>query len=286
MSRKRKHNNRLSSSAIDVVVTCGGRFDMLEKCLDALYREAQYVPLGIFIMDNASDQGERIQNEHLFKYVPEKDPAAGVREFRTNRTHQQLGFPESNNIMAKMGRAPLILFLNDDVELHEGSLSKIVDTFDEPSYGIVGIKLIFPPTVTGPGRPAGKVQHVGWEMNVQGNPIHPLIGWSPDHPKTCVSRECFAVTGAALTIRRSLFNKIGGFPMIYGKGTWEDIDICIQTRLAGFKVYVNTDATGYHYVGATQEKLRSGYPLFNNRTIFQARWEQTGLLSWGEWMYW
>lgn len=259
---------------------------MLDKCLNAIYREAQTVNLGLFILDNNSPAEERIHNNHLFEYHPENDPNHGIVEFRTSRYTQTVGFPQGNNDMTKMGRAPLILFLNDDVELHDGALSKIVETFKEPSYGVVGMKLIFSPAANTPGRPAGKVQHVGWEMNVQGSPIHPLVGWSPEHPKTCISRECFAVTGAALTIRRSLFNKIGGFATIYGMGTWEDVELCIRTRMEGFKVFINAEATGYHYTGATQEKNRVSYPLQNNQMIFQARWSQSGLLSWGEWMYW
>lgn len=282
MSRKQKRTTNTKPSQIDVIIISGGRFDMLEKCLNALYREAQTIPMSIFLMDNATDAEERILHTNLFEYRPENDPNAGVREFRSKRIQQVLGFPAANNEMARAGHSPLILFLNDDVELHEGAIEKIVRTFDTESIGVVGIKLMFPPTSTSPIRPAGKVQHIGMCLNIRGEPVHPLVGWSPEHPKTKVSRDVFAVTGACLAIRRSLFNKIGGFNPVYGFGTFEDVELCLQARLLGQRVFVNVEASGYHYTGATQEKTNRGFPIQINKMTFQAKWAQAGVLFWNE----
>lgn len=280
MSRKQKHQHHRALSILDVIITTGGRFDMLEKCLDALYREAQDIPISIYIIDNASPQEERNQNEHLFGYRPELDAKSGIDDFKSKRLQQEIGFPASNNEGARMGRSPLIMFLNDDVELHEGAIRKVVDTFDDPTIGIVGIKLLFPPTSTSPIRPAGKVQHVGVALDIHGKAYHPLVAWSPTNEKTCKSRDVFAVTGACLSIRRNLFNKLGGFDPSYGMGTWEDVDICLRARQLQSRIYVNTNATGYHYVGATQEKKRVFYPLQQNEMIFLSKWQQSGLLIW------
>lgn len=285
MSRKQKRVGG-KPSQIDVVIVTGGRFDMLDKCLNALYREAQSVPLGIFIIDNATPAEERIQNNSLFEYRPELDENSGVREFRSKRLQQPVGFPVSNNEAARLGHSPLILFLNDDVELHEGAIEKIIRTFDTESIGVVGIKLMFPPTSTSSIRPAGKVQHVGMALNIRGELIHPLVGWSPDHPKANVSRDVFSVTGAALAIRRGLFNKIGGFNPIYGMGTYEDVELCVQARRLGQRVFVNVEATGYHYTGSTQEKNGVGFPIGTNKMTFQAKWGPSGMLYWNEQDFW
>jgi O-antigen biosynthesis protein len=286
MSRKNRQPKSVSRSpVIDVVITTAGRFDMLEKCLDALYLEAQTTPLSIILIDNNSVMSERVQFSHLFQYHPEKDPMQHVT-FYTKRLAQNTGFPQSNNDGARMGHAQLILFLNDDVELHEGSLAKIVESFKDQTVAVVGIKLLFPPNSTSPIRPAGKVQHIGIALNIRGEPIHPLVSWSPDHPKTNVLRDAWAVTGACLTVRRQLFQKAGGFDTVYGMGTYEDADLCLKMRQGGFRVYVQTGATAYHYAGATQEKKRWGYPLQMNLQIFQSRWGASGFLVWDEYSYW
>ena len=287
MSRnnKRKHTST-QQSQVDVVITTGGRFDLLEKCLASLYREAQFISLSIFLIDNASNPEERIANSKLFEYHPEDDPALGIKEFRSKRLTQNIGFPDSNNEGARLGRAPLILFLNDDVELQEGAIVNAVKRFEDATIGVVGAKLLFPPTSTSPIRPAGKVQHVGVALNIRGEPVHPLVGWSADNPRANVSRDVFAVTGAFLMVRRGIFNKVGGFNNVYGMGTWEDVELCMVVRQAGLRVFVDTESIGYHYVGATQEKKQVNYPLHTNRMIFQSRWANSGLMVWSELDLW
>lgn len=275
-----------SSTQIDVVITFTNRFDCLAKCLDAVYQEAQLIPLNIYIVDNASPADERQKGNELFVYHPEKDLQHNVKEFRVKRLPQQGGFPFVANEGAKMGRSPIIMFLSDDVELHPGTVEKIVNDFNDPSVGVVGTKLIFPPTSTDRNRPAGKVQHVGLAMNIRGMPVHPLVGWSPEHPKTRITRDAWAVTGACFTIRRDAFQRTGGFGLEYGRGTFEDCDLCLKVRQLGLRIILDANATAYHYVGATAEKLQQPFPLQNNLQIFQGKWGQSGLLVYDEWLYW
>lgn len=289
---KRRHNNLpikqipyKSTTPIDIVITFTNRFDCLAKCLDAVYREAQLIPLNVYIVDNASSADERQKNNDLFIYHPEKDPIHNIKEWRVKRLPQIMGFPMVANEGAKMGRSPLIMFLSDDVELHAGTVEKVVNDFNDTSIGIVGIKLLFPPTSTDRTRPAGMVQHVGLALDIRGTPIHPLVGWNPNHPKTNITRDAWATTGACFSIRRELFNNAGGFDLIYGRGTFEDCDLCLKVRQLGSRIRVDVNATAYHYVGATAEKLQQAFPLQNNLQIFQARWRETGLLVYDSWIY-
>jgi GT2 family glycosyltransferase len=276
MSRKQKNNS--VKPLVDIVIVTGGRFDMLTKCLNALYLEAETTPISIHIIDNATPAEEYRDNSDLFF----KRENSSVCDFNVKHFKQPLGFGAANNEGARMGTAPLIMFLNDDVELHEGAIKKVVGTLDDPSIGAVGIKLIFSPYRNHPNYPQGKVQHIGMALNIRGDAIHPLIGWSPDNPKTQISRDVICVTGACLTVRRNIFNRVGGFSPEYGLGTWEDVDLCFKVRQAGHRVFVNCDATGFHYTNATVEKNKVGYPLQQNRLIFQTKWGQSGLMAWTE----
>lgn len=276
----------MNKAIIDIVVTTAGRFDMLEKCLDALYREAQETSMNIIIIDNHSPAEERIQNNHLFEYHAEKDPKHNILNFRSKRLQQDIGFPGAANDGAREGKSPLLMFLSDDVVLSEGALDKIIRRMDDPAIGVLGIKLLFPLDSTSPIRPAGKVQHIGVCLDIRGTPAHPLVGWSADNPKCCISRECWAVTGACFTTRRNLWNKIGGFDLAYGKGTYEDMTFCMEARKLGQKIFVDCDILAYHYVGATVEKKQENYPLQMNQMIFASRYAQSGLMNWDAWTYW
>jgi O-antigen biosynthesis protein len=260
MSRKRKHG---VSHQVDVVIVTGGRWDFLKECLDALDN------VNIFVIDNASDAEERIQNASLFEDIQSK------------RLQQPLGYASANNEGARMGSAPYILFLNDDCILKEGAVEAMLESFRDPQVGIVGVKLTFPTTSTHPNRPAGKVQHVGLALNIRGEVIHPLVGWSPDNPKTCITREVWGVTGACLMTRRSIFSKLGGFETVYGMGTYEDADLCLKVRSSGAKIILNANALGTHYTGATAEKKNVSFPLQFNSMTFKSRWLNSPLMSWG-----
>lgn len=283
MSRKQKHKTPSKQSVIDIVVTTAGRFDCLEKCLDALYREAQVTPLSIYVMDIDSPAAERSQNNHLFVYDPSKDVSRNVVNFQSKRFTQNVGFPTAANEGARMGRSNLIMILNDDVELTDGAIHEVIRTMMDETVGVCGIKLLFPQGT--PNGPAGKVQHIGMSLNIRGEPVHPLIGWSPENPKTRVSRDVWAVTGACLTIRRNLFQQLKGFDLIYGKGTWEDADLCLRARQLGKRIYLNAIALGYHYTGASQEKRKEGFPLQQNMQIFHSRWGPSGMMIADEFTY-
>ncbi len=274
MSRRNrsKTNTRVSlNSAVDVVVTSAGRFDMLRECLAAL--DKQTIPHNVIIVDIDSNLEERKANQDIFEGR------------KVERFNQNVGFPVGANAGARKGFAPLILFIGSDVTLFEGALETMVKRMEEQTIGICGAKLIFPLSSTSPIRPAGKVQHIGLALDIRGEIIHPLVGWSADHPKTTEPRDVFAATGACFMIRRSLFNKAGGFDTVFGLGTFEDADLCLKVRSMGFRIFVDTNAKAYHYVGAEAEKRQIAFPLQNNFMIFRQRWGGTPLFLWDDWSY-
>lgn len=275
MSKKRQHKKKETKSLLDVIMITGGRFDMLRKCLTALEAQKDAPPFGVILIDNATDNQERLRNKDLFEH-----PLVS----NTKRLTQSIGFPAANNEAVNMGSAPLILLLNDDVTLEPDAIKQMVGTMDREEIGVVGAKLVFPENSS--RGPAGKVQHVGMGMTINGDINHPLIGWSPDNPKCCVSREVFAVTGACMMTRRNLWKKAGGFYEGYGLGTWEEVDYQRSVKTLGKSIWINADAKGTHYVGATVEKKQIGYPLQQNAMIFRARWAQSGFFEWTDYKMW
>lgn len=265
-------SNKILGNGVDVVVVTGGRFDMLEKCLTRLRAET-LVPINIHVVDNATPPDERKVHAELFEGLHVK------------RLPENMGFPPAGNAGAQMGKAPLILFVGDDVFLKDDAISQLVKAMEYQDVGVVGTKLLFPVDISNKIRPAGKVQHIGLAVTIRGDIIHPLMGWSPENPKTCISRDVFAVTGASMMVRRELFYKAGGFDTVYGKGTYEDAELCLRIRKLGYRIVINTEAQGYHYVGATAEKRQEAFPLQMNSIIFKSRWLNSGLMTWDQWSY-
>ena len=275
-----------SKPVFDLVICTAGRFDMLEKCLDSIYRTATH-PVTITIIDDGCIKEDKRHYNYLFVYNPDKDVHKMVVSYTSKRNEIPAGFIKSSNMGAKGARGQSLIFINDDIEIHDGYFDAIYKRMQNPLYGVVGAKLLFPPTSSNKQRPAGKVQHIGVALDIRAGVVHPLSGWSADNPKACVSRECLAVTGALLAIRSSLFRELGGFDTVYGMGYYDDVDLCLKVRQKGYRIYIDTDATAYHYTGASAEKgmtiMAKGFQ--QNTMIFKAKWANSGLLIFDSWTY-
>lgn len=226
---------------------------------------------------------------------------------RLIKHEQNAGFPATCNDGAAQGNSPAILFLNTDIILQPGAIQAMLDTLwsDElaPSMiaphegpcGVVGPMLLFPEDSTDAIRPAGKIQHAGMDFNLSGQPIHVNIGWSRDNPKVTMQRGVQAVTGACLMTRRETWNSVtkayqmagdpsgGGFNLVYGRGTYEDLEFCFAARSNNYRVIYEPKAVAYHMVGGSSAMQNESFDLQRNASIFKARCGH--LMLWGEWLY-
>ena len=264
MTRKQK-----IKTLIDIVIPVHGRFDLLEKCLDALPKAFGDILYTVYIFDNGSSKEEA---NKFYSFWLEYE------NIHVIRNQQNIGFPRACNQGAKRGNSPLIFFLNSDVILHEESGKELIKELDNPKVGISGMKLIFPsekdrdlaklnPAI----RPAERLQHIGLVADVKAQINHVFVGWEPNHRKVKAVHEVQFVTGAALLIRRNLFIKVGMFDEVYGHGTYEDVDLCMKVREIGYNIVVS-QATATHYTGATAEQIKQGFPLNKNHYLFIQKW--------------
>jgi GT2 family glycosyltransferase len=269
MSRNKKY---LQKSDLDICVLTAGRKEMLWNCLESIQADiiASEVSANVCLFNNGADD------------IGDKHPV--VKHY--DSISKNRGFPYGANSALRMGKSSIAIFVSDDIVLIPGFNSSILKTMkSDPSIGLCGAKLLFPPKSTDPIRPAGKVQHVGHAMDINARIIHPLVGWSPDNPKCCISREVFSVTGAIFGIRREAFEKVRGFDEVFGLGTYEDVDMALKIRQAGYKIWIDTNAVAYHYVGATFELRQEAQPLQQNNSMFLQKWMQTGLMTFDNWTY-
>ena len=272
---KRKRKQITPKKLLDIVIPVMGQFDLLGRCLDSIPDAVGNFDYNVICVDNASPKEEA--DEFYLQYEG---------KIFTIRNKENLGFPKACNKGAGRKSSPLIFFLNSDVILEPKAIDLLVRAMDEPTIGIVGMKLMFPEYAEGLNhqiRPAGKIQHIGMETDIHGMFIHSYIGWNPEHPKVLAQREVYAVTGAALMTRRNIWNKIKGFDEIYSPGTWEDIEYCMRVRELGYNIIVVPEAKGVHFTGATAERNQRGFPLEQNKMTFLQRWANK--LQWTSWRH-
>lgn len=265
MSKNKKYD-------LDIAILTAGRVDLFRKCVEAVL--TQYQPnYQIHVHNNGHPSQEY---EEIYKLLP-----AGSTIKRSN---EMSGFGEGANKVINSGSAPLALFITDDIFIHDGAIETLLKTMEDKSIGQCGYKFMFPEDSVDPARPAGKVQHIGLASQINGNIIHPLIGWNPDHPKCNISRDVLAVTGASFMVRRDVFKQTGGFNPVYGRGYFEDVDLSLLIRALGFRIYIETQATATHGVGQTFKNLQQPINLTQNQEIFKMRW--AGQIIWTEFLMW
>ncbi len=281
---------------LDIVIPVYGNLPLLKKTVDALPNACGNVKYKLTIVDNNSPLVVQSQKEFLTMEAFHNLYA----EIKTKcdyfiQNKENLGFPLACNAGFRRGRANYVFFLNSDCIMNPGSIELLINRMKEDnSLGIVAPMLLFPTDEEYMQngfddfdfvriRPAGKIQHVGLETNINGMFYHLFVGWDKDNPKVKNVKSPYAVTGAALMTRRNIYQKLGGFWEGYGQGTFEDVDYCLSVRSLGYNIGMELDAIGTHYVGATSAKYNLPMPLEKNKTIFFQRWGDK--LEYTEWRY-
>lgn len=286
-----RNRKPIKNSLVDVALLTAGYVDIpvFQDCVSAIKREMGTVDSSFYVFRSGNVPETRQAYDEILATIP----SAHIKH-----SSEKLGFPAGANRVIRAGTSPLVLFISDDIILHEGTLLKLVRTMDNPQIALCGLKLIFPPDSTDPTRPAGRVQHIGHAIDIRGEITHPLIGWKPDNPKCCVTREVQSVTGAVFMVRRNLFIRAGGFFEGYGKGFFEDVDLNLTLRtipykeiwegenktVLNYKIWINAEATAYHHTSATWLKKKEQLPMQENKMIlFQRR---GNLMMNDNWSFW
>ncbi len=269
--------NKPPQYLLDVCILTSGRVDLFEKCLTAVLEQIKDIQARLYIFVNSPPDETLTKYQQVCANVPSASRVIWGKS-------GMLGYPAACNKVMKAGLSPLILLVTDDVILHPNCINTLIERMNDETIGLCGLKLLFPDESTDTTKPSGKVQHIGHMMNIRGEVQHALIGWSTEHPKCNISRDVFSVTGAAFIIRRHLFYRAHCFYEGYGKGTFEDVDLALTLRRMTVRIYIDTNAIGTHYVGATATMLKQPFPLAQNMMILQQRHLQD--FVWDEWTFW
>ena len=183
------------------------------------------------------------------------------------------GFGANCNEAARHAQGDILFFVNQDIvalaqdaegnPLAQAWDKTLRDAFENPEIGIVGARLLFED---------GSLQSAGGEFDGRRQPHHRYLGAKNIYWDTInTPKEVSWITGAALAVRRDLFTKLNGFDEQYVRGYFEDVDLCLRAREAGFKVWYEPRITFTHTVGTSGS---TGF-LKQNAQLFFNRWVQT-----------
>ncbi len=179
------------------------------------------------------------------------------------------GFVDACNQGAAEAEGRYLVFLNNDTAPLPGWLEALVAVLEgDPTVGAAGAQLVYP---DGRLQEAGGLifrDGSGWNFGRFGDPLDPAFN-TPAEVDYC--------SGAALMVRRDLFERLGGFDRRYAPAYYEDTDLCFGLRSLGYKVMYCPTSTVIHFEGITAgTDLTSGFKRYQaiNRETFVAKWAE------------
>jgi GT2 family glycosyltransferase len=220
--------------------------DLLRACLLSLEARRDEVELEIIVIDNDSTDGSA-------EMVKAEFPKVLLIEAGEN-----LGYGRANNLGLKDANGRHFFVLNSDTEVQPRALRALVDFLDErPKAGAVTAQLILPDGSIQPSCATDpNLMKVFWEQTYLDRlfPNNKITGgYTMTHWNYDDVREVEQVAGAAVVIRREAWEQIGGFDPAFFM-YFEDTDLCIRLRKAGWSIWFLPDARVHHKVGASSDK--------------------------------
>lgn len=225
-----------------IIVNLNGR-EYLRVCLESL---SSILPKNyeIILVDNASSDGS-------VDFIRKNYPKVKIIENKEN-----LGFAEANNIGVKESKGEYTLFLNNDTKVEPDFLNSLVTRMEEDSsIGMCQgkIKCLDEPN---------HLNSTGSSLTRAGFLYHHGLG-EEDRGQHEKAREIFSPHGACMMIRRSLFEKLGGFDKNFF-AYFEESDLAWRVWLAGYKIVYIPQSVIYHKVGATTQNLSFSFIQYHS----------------------
>ena len=216
--------------------------------------------LEIFVVDNASRENPQ---RFLTQHYP---------EVQVIRSEENLGFAGGNNLAVQKAKGDYLFFINNDAEITEGCLERLVAIFENnPKVGMVSPLICY--FNESAHQEFDLIQYAGMTQVHSLTARNSTIGekeWDKGQFKE-PARTAYG-HGAAMMVSREVIEKVG---LMYNDFFlyYEELDWGERIRRAGFEIWVEPRAKIYHKESASVGKMSTlkTYYLNRNRIYFMRR---------------
>lgn len=244
---------RASSPPVSIIIPTKNAAGLVKTCVAAVRATAGYDAYDITVIDHDSDEPE------LLDYLARESTAGRLSVLRYSGP---FNYAAMNNAAVQRTTAPLVLFLNNDVDgFSPGWLGQIVATIGlDSALAAVGCRLVYPD---------GDIQHAGVVFTPRRHGFHGQAGLPHDalgyRGRLQSLQEYSAVTAAMMLVRREAFAAVGGFDEIF-PDDYNDVDLCLRLRRAGHRIAYTPHVTAVHWESRTRTAK------WTAQDVFEARW--------------
>ena len=219
---------------VSLLVPTRDGYEILKPCIDAILTRTEYPNFELVILDNQS------KCPATLAYLAEvsADPRVTV-----HRWEHPFNYSAINNFGAGIAKGEILGLINNDIEpINSDWLCEMVGQVCRPEIGCVGAKLYYPNDT---------IQHGGVILGIGGVAGHAhkyfLRHEYGYFSRLHLTQNLSAVTGACLLLRKSVFEQVGGLNEEHLAVAYNDVDLCLKVREAGYRNLWTPYAELYHH---------------------------------------
>ena len=243
------------SPLVSIIVPVYNQFSYTYNCLKSIAHCSGDLAYEVIVADDCSTD----LTQSLEQII------SGVRVIRNS---ENLRFLKNCNHAAKEAKGRYLLFLNNDTQVTKEWISSLVELAEQDTgIGLVGSKLIYPD---------GRLQEAGGIVWQDGSAWNYGHFRNPAAPEYNYVKETDYISGAAIMIRKDLWDQLGGFDERYAPAYYEDTDLAFEVRKAGYKVVYQPASVVIHFEGVSNgTDVRKGEKAYQeaNAKKFYIKWK-------------
>lgn len=243
---------KIDNPDVSIIIPVYNQFSYTYNCLRSIERFTEGINYEVIIADDVSNDLTTRINEICKNAVV-------IR----NKENQRFLLNCKN--AAKHAKGKYILFLNNDTQVQKNWLSSLIELIEsDEKIGMVGSKLIYPD---------GTLQEAGGIIWKDGSGWNYGRNQSPLMPEFSYVHEADFISGAAIMIKKTLWDEIGGFDERFVPAYYEDTDLAFEVRKHGYKVMFQPASIVVHFEGKSNgTDLSSGqksYQVANAKKFYE-----------------
>jgi O-antigen biosynthesis protein len=222
---------------VSVIVVMHDNFALTLQTLASL-RTNYPGPIDLILIDSGSSDETR----QLGQYV------SGARLVRFD---SNISFVRGCNVGLEIATADVVLYLNNDLELAYGAVPAAIGRLrSDATIGAVGAKVI---------RTHGKLQEAGCIIWRDGWTVGYLRDQSPLIAEANFVRDVDFCSAVFLLARTSVLKAVGGFDDALAPAYFEDADLCVRIREAGYRIVYDPAVTVYHLEYGSSQAVETAH---------------------------
>jgi GT2 family glycosyltransferase len=219
---------------VSLLIPTRDGYALLSRCITSILEKTTYPNYEILILDNQTRDPKTLRYLRSLR---------NIKNLRAVKYDHHFNYSAINNFGVRRAKGSIIGLINNDIEVIASEwLTEMVSHVVRPEIGCVGAKLYY-------GNDT--IQHAGVITGLGGVAGHSHRYYPKDAPgyfqRLQVVQNLSAVTAAAMLVRRSVYEQVGGLNENDLKVAFNDVDFCLNVRQAGYRNLWTPYAELYHH---------------------------------------